>query len=67
VGKQFEPRDEKAINQLAHKCPSGLTYSQQLKQDAVLWAEFLYAEYKREKAQLEDTQIMDTSYGKSDA
>ena len=28
---------------------SGLTYKQQLKQDAMLWAEFLYSEYKREK------------------
>lgn len=27
----------------------GLTYRQQLKQDAMLWAEFLYSEYKREK------------------
>jgi hypothetical protein len=35
------------------KASSGnpLTYKQQLKQDAMLWAEFLYAEYKREKAQ----------------
>lgn len=46
---------------------NGLTYKQQLKQDAMLWAEFLYAEYKREKALLEEAQIMPTHYDNPDA
>lgn len=46
---------------------SGLTYSQQLKQDAMLWAEFLYSEYKREKALLGDAQTKPTHYDNSDA
>ena len=33
---------------------NGLTYKQQLKQDAMLWAEYLYSEYKREQASLEE-------------
>lgn len=39
-----------------------LTYKQQLKQDAMLWAEFLYGEYKREKVLLEEAQTMPTHY-----
>jgi len=31
-----------------------LTYKQQLKRDAILWAEFLYVEYKEEKAFIEE-------------
>lgn len=42
----------------------GLTYKQQLKQDAMLWAEFLYSEYKREKVLLEEAQTMPTHYDK---
>jgi len=34
-----------------------LSYSQQLKQDAMLWAEFLYSEYKREKSSFEEKII----------
>lgn len=45
----------------------GLTYKQQLKQDAMLWAEFLYSEYKREKALLEEVQTMPTHYDNPDA
>lgn|GEM_PF-4374913 len=41
---------------------SGLTYKQQLKQDAMLWAEFLYSEYKREKALKEEAQTKPTYY-----
>lgn len=33
---------------------NGLTYKQQLKQDAMLWAEYLYSEYKREQTSLEE-------------
>lgn len=40
----------------------GLTYKQHLKQDAMLWAEFLYSEYKREKVLLEEVQTMPTHY-----
>ena len=46
---------------------SGLTYKQQLKQDAMLWAEFLYSEYKREKALTEGAQTKPTHYDKPDA
>jgi hypothetical protein len=46
---------------------SGLTYKQQLKQDAMLWAEFLYSEYKREKALKEEAQTMPTHYDNPDA
>jgi hypothetical protein len=44
-----------------------LTARQQLKQDAMLWAEFLYSEYKREKALLEEAQTMPTHYDNPDA
>lgn len=43
---------EKSARILPGKNRSDLTYNQQLMQDAVLWAEFLYAEYKRHKAHL---------------
>lgn len=46
---------------------NGLTYTQQLKQDAMLWAEFLYSEYKREKAQEEEAQTKPTHYDNPDA
>jgi len=46
---------------------AGLTYKQQLKQDAMLWAEFLYSEYKHEKALREGAQSKPTHYDKSDA
>lgn len=46
---------------------SGLTYKQQLKQDAMRWAEFLYSEYKREKVLLEEAQTMPTHYDNPDA
>jgi hypothetical protein len=45
----------------------GLNYKQQLKQDAMLWAEFLYSEYKREKALKEEAQTKPTHYDKPDA
>lgn len=45
----------------------GLTYKQQLKQDAMLWAEFLYSEYKREKALKEEAQTKPTHYDNPDA
>ncbi len=46
---------------------SGLTYKQQLKQDAMLWAEFLYSEYKLEKALKEEAQTTPTHYDNPDA
>lgn len=46
---------------------NGLTYKQQLKQDAMLWAEFLYSEYKREKALIEEAQTKPTHYDNPDA
>lgn len=33
----------------------------------MLWAEFLYSEYKREKALLEEAQAKPTRYDKQDA
>jgi len=59
--------DKKKSNTTSSKSMSGLTYKQQLKQDAVLWAEFLYSEYKRNKALTEETQIMPTHYDNPDA
>lgn len=44
-----------------------LTQKQQLKQDAMLWAEFLYSEYKREKVLKEEAQTMPTHYDNPDA
>lgn len=58
---------QKAKKILANKQFTGLTYKQQLKQDAMLWAEFLYAEYKREKALLEEAQVMPMYYDKPNA
>lgn len=58
---------QKAEELIADNYASGLTYKQKLKQDAILWAEFLYAEYKREKALFEEAQVMPTHYDKSDA
>jgi hypothetical protein len=46
---------------------SGLTDNQQLKQDAMLWAEFLYSEYKREKALSGEAQTKPTHYDNPDA
>lgn len=59
----------KAEHNIIHKSTStnesGLTKNQQLKQDAMLWAEFLYSEYKREKALLGEAQTKPTHYDKS--
>jgi len=38
----------------------GLTYKQQLRKDALLWAEFLYSEYKREKELRGNAQLKPT-------
>lgn len=43
---------EKSARILPGKNRSDLTYKQQSRQDAMLWAEFLYAEYKRHKTKL---------------
>lgn len=64
-----KPEQEAIKKHKATKSPTeentgGLTYKQQLKQDAMLWAEFLYSEYKREKALLEEAQEMPTHYDK---
>lgn len=58
------PDEAKQKNQTAPKENKeyDLTYKQQLKQDAMLWAEFLYSEYKREKVLLEEAQTMPTHY-----
>lgn len=45
-----EPSEQQIKKPIKEEGGSPLTYKQQLKQDAMLWAEFLYAEYKREKA-----------------
>jgi hypothetical protein len=44
-----EPSEQQNKKPIKGKSDGPLTYKQQLKQDAMLWAEFLYAEYKREK------------------
>ncbi len=44
-----------------------LTPKQQLKQDAMLWAEFLYSEFQREKALREGEQQMPTHYDNSES
>lgn len=46
---------------------NGLTFNQRLKQDAMLWAEFLYSEYKREKALKEEAQTKPTYHDNTDA
>lgn len=61
------PPSQKLKGLLSKKNSSGLTHKQQLKQDAALWAEFLYAEYKRNKAQCEEAQTMPTHYDNPDA
>ena len=53
---------QKAEKSLTNNCFDGLTYKQQLKQDAVLWAEFLYSEYKRKQAQAKEAQSKPTHY-----
>lgn len=58
---------KKKVSPASDTIVGGLTYKQQLKQDAMLWAEFLYAEYKREKALWEVAQSMPTHYDNSDA
>lgn len=45
---------EQQIKTLSEESDGDLTYKQQLKQDAMLWAEFLYGEYKREKMLTEE-------------
>jgi len=62
VGKDLQVEPQKAEEPIVDNYASGLTYKQQLKQDAMLWAKFLYAEYKREKA-----QVMPTHYDKPNA
>lgn len=64
-----ESSDAKQKNQTIPKENKGygLTPKQQLRQDAALWAEFLYSEYKREKALREGAQTMPTHYDNSDA
>lgn len=64
-----EPSDANQKNQTTPKENKGygLTYKQQLKQDAALWAEFLYSEYKREKTLREGEQTMPTHYDNPDA
>lgn len=57
----------KNVTSLSNTGGSGLTYKQQLKQDAMLWAEFLYSEYKREKTPREEAQTMPTHYDNPDA
>jgi hypothetical protein len=44
-----------------------LTYKQQLRKDALLWAEFMYSEYKRVKEQREDAQLKPTYHDNADA
>jgi hypothetical protein len=44
----------------------GLTYKQQLRKDALLWAEFMYSEYKRVKEQREDAQSKPTYHDNTD-
>jgi hypothetical protein len=61
------PPSQKLKATLSNKNSSGLTYKQQLKQDAALWAEFLYSEYKREKTLREGEQTMPTHYDNPDA
>ena len=56
-----------ARKELDTKKLNGLTYKQQLKQDAMLWAEFLYSEYKRHKALLEEAQPKPTYHDDQDA
>jgi hypothetical protein len=64
-----EPSESNQKNQTTPKENKGygLTPKQQLKQDAALWSEFLYSEYKREKALREGAQTMPTHYDNSDA
>lgn len=61
------PPSHKSKDPLSNKNSSGLTHKQQLKQDAALWAEFLYSEYKREKTLREGEQTMPTHYDNPDA
>ena len=62
-GQTKKPLEQKAQN----KNLPVLTPKQQIKQDAMLWAEFLYSEYKREKALREEAQTKPTHYDNPDA
>lgn len=52
--EQAATKKQNTVKTSTEQDGDGLTYKQQLKQDAMLWAEFLYGEYKREKMLTEE-------------
>lgn len=53
---------EKQKSGLKKQQNTTLTYKQTLRQDAMLWAEFLYSEYSREKALREGAPTVKPTY-----
>ena len=67
LGQSDVSSEQKSKNTSTASEKPALTPKQQLKQDAMLWAEFLYSEYKRKKALIEEVQTMPTHYDNPDA